>query len=119
MNKTIELTYEGETFKLEYDKMAVKALENSGVNILNLTEKPMNNIDAMFKCAFLKHNPDITIAKIDEIFESCPNKMDLFTTLIEMVTEACSILTNEPEDTKNVSWTVTEMKKPSVEKKAE
>jgi hypothetical protein len=116
MNTIINLDYKGETFKLEYDKTSVKALENLGVNLSNLLQKPISNIDMMFQCAFIKNHPETPITKIDEILSSCQNKTELVTSLITMINEVCDIVTGEPdkEASKNVSWAVSTSKKPSL-----
>ena len=117
MNTKITLDYKGETFTLEYDKTSIKALENLGVDLMNILSKPVTNMDAMFQCAFIKHHPRISVAKVDEILKSCSNKTELLQALLTMVNEVMDIVTGEPdeEESKNVSWTVTEAKKPSLE----
>jgi hypothetical protein len=117
MNTTIKLDYKNETYILEYDKTSVKALENLGVDLMNILSKPVSNMDAMFQCAFLKNHPKISISKIDEILKSCKDKAGLLNALLQMVNEVMDIVTGEPdeEESKNVSWAVTTAKKPSVE----
>ena len=57
------------------------------------------------------------ISQINDILKSCKDKPALINALLKMVDEVMDIITGEPdeEESKNVSWTVTEMKKPSVE----
>lgn len=119
MNTKIELDYKGEHFTLEYDKVSVKALENQGVDLLNLLSKPVTNMEALFQCAFLKHHPDTPLSKIEEIQKSCKNKGDLLKALLSMVNEVMSIVTGEPdeEDAKNVTWVVSAAKEPSLQTK--
>lgn len=116
MNTTITLTYKGETYTLEYDKTSIKALENLGVDTLNILKKPISSLDAMFQCAFLKHHPRISVALVDEILKDCKNKADLLNTLVTMVEEVIEIITGEPDEeaSKNVTWAVTPAKKPSL-----
>lgn len=116
MNTKITLDYKGEKYILEYDKESIKVLENLGVDLMHILSKPISNMDALCQCAFIKHHPDLTIEKMNKILECCPNKSELMKVLIQMVNEVCDIITGEPneEDSKNVSWTVTEAKKPSV-----
>ena len=110
MNTTINLTYKGEVFTLEYDRMSVKLLENAGFVLDEFLTKPMNNIELAFAGAFLKHHKKLPQTKIDEIFAECKDKSKLVTTLSKMIQETYDSLLDEPSgDEGNVSWEVVDL----------
>ena len=55
MNTKIKLTYEGKEYILEFNRMSIKLLENTGFKIDEFLEKPMTNIDLAFTAAFIRN----------------------------------------------------------------
>ena len=111
MNTKINLTYEGQIYTLEYNRMAVKMLENNGFELETFTKKPMSNIEMAFAGAFIKNHRKVSQTIIDKIYESCPDKDGLMNTLITMITECYDSLMSEPEsDEGNVTWEVVGLK---------
>ena len=107
MNTKINLTYKGDKFTLEYNRMAVKLLENAGFVLDEFLTKPMNNIELAFSGAFLKNHKNTPQTTIDAIFNSCKDKSKLMITLQHMIQETYDSLLEEPEgDEGNVSWEV-------------
>lgn len=106
MNTKIELNYKGTEYVLEYNRYAVKVLEENGYDSKEILNKPMTNIELLFQCAFIKNHPKVQLSVIDEILKSCPDKNNLFVTLKTMVDETYDALLAEPneDDSKNVSW---------------
>ena len=106
MNTKINLTYDGQDYTLEYDRMSVKLLEQAGFNLEEYIAKPMNNIELAFAAAFIKHHPKVSQETMDKIYKSCPNKNQLIATLSNMIDECYRSLTDEPEgdDVGKVTW---------------
>lgn len=105
MNTKINLTYNGVDYTLEYNRMAVKALENNGFVYEEFTRKPMSNIEMAFAGAFIKNHRKVSQNVIDEIFRKCSNKEGLVETISTMITECYDSLMEEPDENEgNISW---------------
>ena len=110
MNTKIELTYQGSKYTLEYDRKTVVALENTGFRLDEFLEKPMASIDDAFKMAFLKNHPNVLSRTVQEIFEHCPDKSNLISTLYKMISETYDSLLADPEDDEgNASWVTVDL----------
>lgn len=110
MNTKINLTYNGEKYTLEYDRMSVKLLETNGFKIDEFLEKPMSNIELAFAGAFIKNHKNINQSVIDEIYEKTPDKKGLIVRLQSMITECYDSLLEDPkEDEGNVTWEVVDL----------
>lgn len=112
MNTKINLTYKGETYTLEYNRMAVKLLESSGFKLEEFLEKPMSNIELAFSGAFIKNHSKINQSVIDEIYRKTKNKKSLIVHLQKMITECYDSLLEEPEedgDEGNATWEVVDL----------
>jgi hypothetical protein len=118
MNTKINLTYKGEEYTLEYNRMSVKLLENAGFVFEEFLEKPMNNIDLVFNGAFIKNHRKLPQVTIDEIFDHLKDKKGLITTLQKMIQETYDALLDEPEDGDegNATWEVIDLS-PTTKKK--
>lgn len=112
MNTKIDLTYQGEKYTLEYNRMAVKMLESNGFELETFIKKPMSNVEMAFAGAFIKNHRKVSQTIIDNIYKSCPDKEGLIQTLITMISECYDSLMSEPEnsDEGNVSWEVVGLK---------
>lgn len=108
MSKKIEFEYEGEKFTLEYNRRAVQLLEEKGFEISQFEAKPMTNIPLLFQYSFAMHHPEITMGKIDLIYNTIEDKKGLATQLYGMVADAYNSLFEESEDkdAKKTSWKV-------------
>lgn len=109
MNTQIKLTYKGEDYVLEFNRMTVKMLENTGFNINEFLDKPANNIELAFTASFVKNHPKVKQTTIDEIFAHCPDKNALIANLNIMIQECYDSLLAEPEDKTdegNASWEI-------------
>lgn len=120
MNTTIELSYNGVDYVLEYDRAAVKVLEANGFKLDEFLEKPMTNIELVFQCAFIKNHPKTPVTTITEILENCPDKTDLLLTLKQMIDNTYESLLSEPDkekdNGKNVSWKTVDLSPKTVQK---
>lgn len=115
MNTKINLTYNGVTYTLEYNRMTVKMLEKAGFVISEFMEQPMNNIELAFTAAFVKNHPNIKQEIIDEIFNNCTNKTNLVGALSQMINECYDSLLAEPtkegeDDSGNAHWEIVDLK---------
>lgn len=111
MNTKINLTYKGESYTLEYNRMAVKMLEASGFVLEEFLEKPMSNIELAFAGAFIKNHKKVNQSIIDEIFNKTKDKKGLIACLQRMITECYDSLLDEPEDGDegNATWEVVDL----------
>lgn len=111
MNTKINLTYKGESFTLEYNRIAVKMLEASGFVLEEFLEKPMSNIELAFAGAFIKNHKKVNQTVIDEIFNKTKDKKALIACLQRMITECYDSLLDEPEDGDegNATWEVVDL----------
>ena len=110
MNTKITLTYEGQKYTLEYDRMAIKRLEANGFVLDDFMSRPLSNIELAFAGAFLKNHKNTPQTTIDKIFGACGNKNELTKTLVSMIQETYDSLLDD-EDTKegNVTWEVVDL----------
>ena len=111
MNTKINLTYKGESYTLEYNRIAVKMLEASGFVLEEFLEKPMSNIELAFAGAFVKNHKKVNQTVIDEIYNKTKDKKGLITCLQRMITECYDSLLEEPEDGDegNATWEVVDL----------
>ena len=111
MNTKINLTYQGVSYCLEYDRMGVKTLEANGFVIEEFLKKPMSNIEMVFAGAFIKNHKKIKSSLVEEIYSKCPNKDDLITALAKMIEETYEALFDGPVDGDegNAEWEVVDL----------
>lgn len=111
MNTTINLTYKGDKYTLEYDRSTIKALENAGFVLEEFLRKPMNNIELVFSGAFLKNHRNLPQSTIDTIFDKVKDKSGLLQALQKMIQESYDSLLDEPEDGDegNATWEVIDL----------
>ena len=105
MSKTIRVTYEGETYTLEYTRETISMMEKSGFRIQDVEDKPMSTLPSLFAGAFLAHHRKIKAGVISKIFEHMKDKEGLIAKLGEMYAEPLETLFDEPEDDEgNATW---------------
>lgn len=107
MNTQIKLTYNGEEYILEYNRMTIKMLEASGFKYQDFLDKPMTNIELAFTAAFIKNYPNIKQTIIDDIYNNCKNKQALVGTISKMIDECYDSLLSDPtkeDGSGNVEW---------------
>lgn len=107
MAKTLEFTYKGKDYVLEYTRRSVQEMEKRGFVAADADTKPMTVLPAMFEGAFLAHHRFEKKEVIDEIFSKMTNKENLIAKLAEMYNEPIVALLDEPDEKEgNVNWTV-------------
>ena len=105
MAKTINFTYEGKDYTLEFTRRTIRQMEDEGFVARNIDDRPMTLLPALFAGAFKAHHRFVKPEVIDEIYANMPNKDKLIEKLAEMYNEPIISLMQEPEDTaKNVDW---------------
>lgn len=111
MNTTINLTWKGEKYTLEYDRNTIKLLENAGFVLDEFLSKPMNNIELVFSGAFIKNHRNLPQTTIDEIFSKVTDKTGLLQALQRMIQDSYESLFDEPEDGDegNATWEVIDL----------
>lgn len=105
MAKTIQFTYEGTDYTLEFTRRTVKQMEKSGFNVNEIGDKPMTMLPQFFAGAFLAHHPRVKDETVNAIYGRLPNKESLIEKLVEMYNDPLNALVDEPEDdSKKVEW---------------
>ena len=105
MAKTINFTYEGKDYTLEFTRRTIRQMEDEGFVARNIDDRPMTLLPALFAGAFKAHHRFVKQDTIDAIYANMPNKDKLIEKLAEMYNEPIISLMQEPEDTaKNVDW---------------
>lgn len=107
MAKTLEFTYKGKDYVLEYTRRSVQEMEKRGFVAADADTKRMTVLPAMFEGAFLAHQRFEKKEVIDEIFSKMTDKENLIAKLAEMYNEPIVTLLDEPDEKEgNVNWTV-------------
>jgi len=105
MSKTMRVTYDGETYTLEYTRESITLMEKQGFRIQDIGEKPMSTLPVLFAGAFLAHHRKIKPGVISKIFEHLPDKEGLIDKLGEMYAEPFEAFFDDPEEGEgNATW---------------
>ena len=103
----IAITYEKNTYELEYNRNAVRMMEGQGFNIDTLTTQPVTMIPILFYGAFSKNHTGIKRSLVDEIYDKLPNKSGLISALVEMYADTVnSLMEGNPSEEGNAVWEV-------------
>ena len=106
MAKTLNFSFEGKDYTLEYTRNSVQTMENTGFRADDLFSMPMTMLPRLFRGAFLAHHKNTKLKDIDRMFDSMTNRGELIAKLVEMYREPLTTITEDPEDNEgNVSWT--------------
>lgn len=108
MSRKIEFDYEKEHYVLEYNREAIKYIEQQGFVIGEVETKPATMIELAFRGAFFKNHKDISINKVNEIFDNIGDKTSLSSNLMAMIGETYNTLLdkNAKNSEKNITWKV-------------
>lgn len=108
MNTKINLTFDGQVYTLEYNRMSIKMLEKAGFKYEEFLAQPITNIELAFSGAFVKNHSRVQQSTIDKIFDSCSNKNELVAVLAKMISECYESLLAEPEENSegNAMWEI-------------
>ena len=69
MNKQIEFEVKEKTYVLEYNRSGIRRAEAAGLDLSNLN-KVVTTPTTLFYGALIKHQPDMTIDKADELYDA-------------------------------------------------
>lgn len=106
MNTKIKLTYKDVPYVLEYNRMAIKEMENAGFILSDFQSKPMTTVDLAFKGLFLKNHRRTPEKLIDEIYSQLKNKQALIETIGQMLSECYDSLVDNDEESGNIAWDI-------------
>lgn len=106
MAKTLEFTYNGKDYTLEFTRKTVSDMERRGFLANEIESKPMTTLPELFRGAFLAHHRFEKREVIDDIYAHMPKKDELIGKLAEMYNEPILTLVKDPENVEgNVDWT--------------
>lgn len=115
MAANITVTYKKNTYTLEYNRNAVKQMEQRGFVLDQIGDKPMTMVPLLVYGAFAKHHKNLKPSQIDEIYKNITNKIGddgedgFIQALLELYADTVSTLTgnNEAVDEENAAtWKV-------------
>lgn len=106
MSKKIEFKYQDKDYCLEYNRIAIKMIEQQGFDYNEFMKKPMTMGDLAFQGAFIKNHKDTKVQVINDIYDNLNNKTKLITTLLEMIQETYEDLYSDSKDEKNTDWKI-------------
>ncbi len=107
MAKTMEFSYKGVDYTLEFTRKTVSKMEQDGFLISEIGTKPTSLLPELFNGAFKAHHPFVRRELTDEIFSKFTNRSELIGKLAEMYNEPIAALLEEPgEDEGNITWTL-------------
>jgi hypothetical protein len=104
MARTIQFTYEGKDYTLEFNRRSIEKMEQNGFDIESAVSKPMSTIPMLFEGAFLMHHPYAKKEVINEIFNLFTNKKELFEALTDMYSEPLEALLEDNTSKNAIAW---------------
>ena len=103
--KIINLSHNGKTYTLEFNRSSIRQMERQGFKVNESDGMPMSTVMNLFAGAFIMHHRTIDPKTIDEIYDSIPKKEDFLEKLSEMYSDPMLALVSDPEeDEVNVKW---------------
>ena len=113
MSTTITVTYNKQSYELEYSRNAVKAMEQQGFVLDQIGDKPMTMVPLLVYGAFMKNHKGIKRALVDEIYDHIVDRVGdgengFLQTLLEMYAETVNTLTenNSVDEGNAATWKV-------------
>lgn len=94
----VTFKYNNEEYTLGFNRKTAEAAQSSGLNINELTEKPLIQIPLLVYWAFKMNHPQIKKSKTDEIYEKIGNKTGLLNALVENYVKTYQTLLEDRED---------------------
>lgn len=92
MAKQIYIKSNGKEYILEYNRKIVKQMEAAGFEITKLMDKPVTMIPLLFSGAFLMHNPSVTEAQKEKMYDELNNKDEFIEALSDLYSECVTTL---------------------------
>lgn len=105
--KRIRFEYDGEEYVLEFNRHALRMLdERYDFSYQDLEKMQVSKLPDLFYCAFMMHHSNMKRALADEIWDMLGGKEDLIYMLLEMYAGALnSIMEGETDEGKAIAWT--------------
>lgn len=108
MDNRPKFVYEGTEYVLGFNRKTAEAAQRAGLNIQELTEKPLIQILLLFYWAFQMNHPQVRKSKTDEIYEKIGDKTGLLNVLVEDYVKTYQTLLEDHvdgEDSENfIKW---------------
>ena len=110
MAKTLNISYNGKTYKAEFDRATAKLYAKIGYKVQDVWENPLVAVVPFVHCAFKKHQPAISEKKAEEIYDALPKsvKPSFLNALVEGYIGAIEGLVGSAEaddgDEGNATW---------------
>lgn len=105
MSKQLNFEYKGVPYCLEYTRTTVKNLESMGFKSDDIGDKMMTRLPQLFDGAFQAHHPGMKPSLLKEIYNSMPNKVELFKCLRDLYNDPYETLLAEPDEGNAIKWT--------------
>lgn len=107
--KMINLSYDGDTYTLEFNRRQVERMESNGFSINALSEQPMTMIMKLVQGAFQMHHRGISADLVRDVWQAQTKRDELLGLLIRMYTEPLNTLMGDSDSEgaeENPTWTV-------------
>ena len=75
MAKTLNINYNGKTFKAEFDRASARLFAKMGYKVQDVWENPLVAVVPFVFSAFKKHQPSITEKKAEEVYDALPKNV--------------------------------------------
>ena len=105
MATTINFSFDGKDYCLEYTKQTVKQMEARGFSLSHFVEAPMTTLPDLFAGACLANHKFTKREVIDAIYEKMTDKKALVETLTHMYNEPIEALMEDGEEGNGIAWT--------------
>lgn len=102
---TINFSYNGTDYCLEYTRKTVKTMEDRGFVASRIVDAPMTVLPDLFAGAFLANHKHTKREIIDEIFDKMKDKSSLIETLSQMYNEPIKALMEDGDEGNAIEWT--------------
>lgn len=103
---TINFSYDGRDYTLEFTRKTVKQMEDKGFVAARFVDAPMTVLPDLFAGAFLANHRFVKREVIDEIFDKMTDKQMLIDTLSKMYNEPLEALMADGDNEGNgIVWT--------------
>lgn len=117
MGKTLNFTYGGKAYALEFTRETVIATERAGFRLEQAWETPVTSLTLLWHGAFVANHSDTPYAEREAIFEKISQRekgakkddtsKSLLNALIGLYTAPIESLVDEEHEKNAIEWTVT------------
>lgn len=107
--KEIRFIYKGQEYLLGFTRNTAKIIEENGLRLEDISEKPLNSWPMLFRGAFLKNHRAISSQLVDEMFADTKDIKGLINALTDLYVANYNTLIDpsvEEESAKNGHWEI-------------